>query len=99
MTSRLLPTDPGVDSRLCGDDCGRRLAVGTRCDGRNPDDITSLNVECNGNLHVLVVQDVGGTRTRVLEAGSGSRWSCCTALGGHLEAYMHNVPVLSQHFR
>jgi len=47
----------------------------------------------------LSFQDVGGTRTRVLEAGVGPPLVLLHGIGGHLEAYMHNVPVLSQHFR
>src|SRR5882724_10408172 len=47
----------------------------------------------------LSFQDVGGTRTRVLDAGVGQPLVLLHGIGGHLEAYMHNVPVLSRHFR
>lgn len=41
---------------------------------------------------------VGGWRTRVLEAGSGEPLVLLHGSGGHLEAYMHNIAALAEHF-
>ncbi|MGW4339815.1 alpha/beta fold hydrolase [Rhodococcus koreensis] len=43
--------------------------------------------------------DVGGWRTRVLEAGTGEPLVLMHGTGGHLEAFAHNIGPLSQHYR
>lgn len=43
--------------------------------------------------------DVGGVRTRVLQAGAGEPLVLLHGIGGHLEAYMHNVVAFSEKFR
>jgi 2-hydroxy-6-oxonona-2,4-dienedioate hydrolase len=43
--------------------------------------------------------DVGGIRTRVLEAGSGFPLVLLHGTGGHAETYARNIGPLSQHFR
>ncbi len=45
------------------------------------------------------IVDVGGVRTRVLEAGQGPALVMVHGTGGHLEAYARNVRELSAHFR
>ena len=45
------------------------------------------------------IVDVGGVRTRVLEAGHGPALVMVHGTGGHLEAYARNVRELSAHFR
>jgi 2-hydroxy-6-oxonona-2,4-dienedioate hydrolase len=44
-------------------------------------------------------RDILGIRTRVLEAGEGEPLILLHGIGGHLEAYTRNIPVLSEHFR
>jgi pimeloyl-ACP methyl ester carboxylesterase len=43
--------------------------------------------------------DVGGIRTRVLEAGSGFPLILLHGTGGHAETYARNIGALSRHFR
>ncbi|MDB5681407.1 MAG: alpha/beta hydrolase [Sphingomonas bacterium] len=43
--------------------------------------------------------DVGGVRTRVLEAGDGPALLILHGTGGHAESYQRNIGPLSQHFR
>ena len=43
--------------------------------------------------------DVGGIRTRVLEAGTGHPLILLHGTGGHAETYLRNIGPLSQHFR
>ncbi|HEY1973896.1 MAG TPA: alpha/beta fold hydrolase [Pseudonocardia sp.] len=43
--------------------------------------------------------DVGGIRTRVLEAGSGTPLILLHGTGGHAETYVRNIVPLSRHFR
>ena len=43
--------------------------------------------------------DAGGTRTRVLEAGSGHPLVLLHGTGGHAETYTRNIGPLSEHFR
>lgn len=43
--------------------------------------------------------DVDGTRTRVLQAGQGQPLVLLHGIGGHLDAYMHNIAGFSKHFR
>ena len=43
--------------------------------------------------------DVGGVRTRVLEAGSGPPLLILHGTGGHAETYQRNIGPLSRHFR
>jgi 2-hydroxy-6-oxonona-2,4-dienedioate hydrolase len=43
--------------------------------------------------------DVGGIRTRVLEAGSGHPLILLHGTGGHAETYVRNIGPLSRHFR
>jgi 2-hydroxy-6-oxonona-2,4-dienedioate hydrolase len=43
--------------------------------------------------------DVGGWRTRVLEAGEGEPLVLMHGSGGHLEAYLRNLRELAAHFR
>ncbi|MBN9113593.1 MAG: alpha/beta fold hydrolase [Pseudonocardia sp.] len=49
--------------------------------------------------HRVHYVDVGGGRTRVLEAGRGEPVILMAGTGGHLEAYAHNIPALAEHFR
>ncbi|RIV39226.1 alpha/beta fold hydrolase [Micromonospora radicis] len=43
--------------------------------------------------------DVGGVRTRIVEAGSGPPLILLHGTGGHVEGWAHNVRALSAHFR
>jgi 2-hydroxy-6-oxonona-2,4-dienedioate hydrolase len=43
--------------------------------------------------------DVGGVRTRVLQAGSGPDLVLLHGTGGHLEAYSRDIAGLAEHFR
>jgi 2-hydroxy-6-oxonona-2,4-dienedioate hydrolase len=43
--------------------------------------------------------DVGGIRTRVLEAGTGHPLILLHGTGGHAETYVRNIGPLSRHFR
>src|SRR5580704_19680427 len=43
--------------------------------------------------------DVGGIRTRVLEAGDGPPLLILHGTGGHAETYQRNIGPLSRHFR
>lgn len=43
--------------------------------------------------------EVGGWRTRVLEAGSGTPLVLMHGTGGHLEAFVRNLPALSSRYR
>ncbi len=49
--------------------------------------------------HELRHIDVGGVRTRVLQAGSGPDLVLLHGTGGHLEAYSRDFATLAQHFR
>jgi 2-hydroxy-6-oxonona-2,4-dienedioate hydrolase len=49
--------------------------------------------------HQLRHVDVGGVRTRVLQAGSGPDLVLLHGTGGHLEAYARDMAGLAEHFR
>jgi 2-hydroxy-6-oxonona-2,4-dienedioate hydrolase len=49
--------------------------------------------------HELRHIDVGGVRTRVLQAGSGPDLVLLHGTGGHLEAYSRDFAALAEHFR
>ncbi|TQS43684.1 alpha/beta fold hydrolase [Cryptosporangium phraense] len=49
--------------------------------------------------HALSYVNVGGVRTRVLQAGSGPDLVLLHGTGGHLEAYARNVGGLAESFR
>lgn len=52
-----------------------------------------------GSEFTLSHVDVNGVHTRVLQAGQGDPVVLLHGIGGHLEAYMHNIGPLSEHFR
>lgn len=60
---------------------------------------TPVWVALGATEHRIRYVDVGGWRTRVLEAGQGDETVVLMpGTGGHLEAYAHNVSALAEHF-
>jgi len=49
--------------------------------------------------HTVRYIQAGPWRTRVLEAGDGPPLVLMHGVGGHLEAYAHNIAALAEHFR
>jgi 2-hydroxy-6-oxonona-2,4-dienedioate hydrolase len=60
---------------------------------------TPVWVALGATEHQLRYLDVGGWRTRILEAGQGDPLILLPGTGGHLEAYAHNVPAFAEHCR
>lgn len=60
---------------------------------------TPVWVALGATEHRLHYVDVGGWRTRVLEAGSGDPLVLMPGTGGHLEAYAHNITAFAEHYR
>ena len=59
---------------------------------------TPVWVALGATEHRIRYVDVGGWRTRVLEAGQGDALVLMPGTGGHIEAYAHNVAALAEHF-
>ena len=59
----------------------------------------SIWAELADTDHQLSHVDVGGVRTRVLQAGSGPDLVLLHGTGGHLEAYARDIAELAQDFR
>jgi 2-hydroxy-6-oxonona-2,4-dienedioate hydrolase len=60
---------------------------------------TPVWVALGATEHQLRYLDVGGWRTRILEAGQGDPLILLPGTGGHLEAYSHNIPAFAEHYR
>jgi 2-hydroxy-6-oxonona-2,4-dienedioate hydrolase len=61
---------------------------------------TSAWVALSATPHSISFVDAGGWRTRVLQAGLGHDQALMlmSGVGGHLEAYTHNIGAFAEHF-
>jgi 2-hydroxy-6-oxonona-2,4-dienedioate hydrolase len=59
---------------------------------------TPVWVALGATEHRVHYVDVGGWRTRVLDAGHGDTLVLMPGTGGHLEAYAHNIAAFAEHF-